>query len=43
MEDVVGVGDGWDGGLSPRTTDQHQKKTGLASSWATAVCPVLDT
>ena len=32
--------DGRDGGLSPRTTDQHQKTTGLASSWATAVCPV---
>ena len=31
--------DGRDGGLSPRTTDRHQKTTGLASSWATAVCP----
>ena len=35
--------DGRDGGLSPRTTDQHQKTTGLASSWATAVCPYIPT
>jgi len=31
--------DGRDGGLSPRTTDQDQKTTGVVSSWATAVCP----
>ena len=34
---TVGMEDGWDGRLSPRTTDQHQKKMGLVSSWATAV------
>ena len=31
--------DGRDSGLSPRTMDRHQKTTGLASSWATTVCP----